>query len=226
MRKKVKTLCLAVALAFAPGAFAAYKCVDEKGITRIGETPPEECANVPMHEISRSGQVMRTIAPSLTPEQVKAQAEAAEKNKQAMKEQAEQQRKDLALLNTYASEHEIDMTRDRNIEPINARIKIAKERIEAVDKRMKEIEEEAEFYKAGKSGGKGDKSDKGDKGDKPARSKEAPEQLKENLERLKKEKVTLEKSLVTYDKEIAAMRTKYDADKKRWLALKNAPASK
>jgi chromosome segregation ATPase len=209
-------LCFAVALAFAPAAFAAYKCVDEKGITRIGETPPDECANVPMHEIGRTGAVLRTIPPSLTPEQVKAQQEAAERNKQAQKEAAEQQRKDLALMNTYASEKEIDITRDRNIEPVNARIKVARERIEAIDKRTKEIEDEMEFYKAGKS----DKSGKG-KG-----AKGTPEQLKENLDRAKKEKATLEKNITASEKEIEQIKAKYDLDKKRWLALKNLAPSK
>lgn len=211
---KTKMLCFAVALAFAPAAFAAYKCVDEKGVTRIGETPPEECGNVPLQEI-RGGHVIRTIPPSLTPEQVKAQQEAAEKNNQAQKEVAEQQRKDLALLNTYASENEIDMTRDRNVEPINARIKIANERIAAVDKRMKEITDEMEFYKAGKS----DKKGKG-------ASRDTPEQLKADLDRGKKERVTLEKSIVGHQKEIELIKAKYDLDRKRWLALKNPAPSR
>jgi chromosome segregation ATPase len=214
MKMKTKVLCFAVALAFAPAAFAAYKCVDEKGVTRIGQTPPEECGNVPLQEI-RDGQVIRTIPPSLTPEQVKAQQEAAEKARQAQKEAAEQQRKDLALLNTYASESEIDMTRDRNVGPITARIKIANERIADVEKRTKEIEEEMEFYKAGKSEKKG-----------KGASKDTPEQLKADLDRMKKEKVTLEKSIVGYQKEIEQVKAKYDLDRKRWLALKNPQPSK
>jgi chromosome segregation ATPase len=213
---KTKMLCFAMALAFAPAAFAAYKCVDEKGVTRIGETPPDECANVPMQEI-RGGHVIRTIAPSLTPEQVKAQQDAAEKTRQAQKEAAEQQRKDLALLNTYATDREIDMTRDRNVEPINSRIKVARERMAAVDKRSKEIEEEMEFYKAGK--GKAGKDGK-------SAPRETPEQLKADLERGKKEKAALEKSIAGYEKEIEQVRAKYDLDKKRWLALKNPSASK
>jgi hypothetical protein len=204
---KTRTLCIAIALAFAPGAFAAYKCVDEKGITRIGETPPDECAKVPMQEI-RGSSVIRTIPPSLTPEQVKAREEEAEKTRQAQKEAAEQQRKDLALLNTYASDREIDMTRDRNVEPINARIKVAKERIEAIDKRTKQLEDEMEFYKAGKTG-KG--KDAGRGGD----------QLKADLASLQKEKATIEKSIKGYEKEIESTKAKYDVDKKRWLALKS-----
>jgi hypothetical protein len=49
---KTNKLLILLALGFAGPAFSAYRCVDEKGITRIGETPPEECANVVMYEIS------------------------------------------------------------------------------------------------------------------------------------------------------------------------------
>jgi len=204
---RMKTLCLLAGLAVAPAAFATYKCVDDKGVTRIGETPPDECANVPMQELYPSGQVKRTIAPSLTPAQVEALKAEAERTKEARKRAAEQVRLDDALLNTYASDREIDMTRDRNIEPINARIKIAKERIVAVDKRIKDIEEEMEFYKAGKSA-------------KGGKTREVPQNLVQDLDRVKHERVTLEKSLAGYDKEIEKLRAKYDLDKKRWLALK------
>ena len=206
--KKTKILGLVAALAFAPSALAVFKCVDEKGVTRIGETPPDECANVPMQEVSRSGTVLRTIAPSLTPAQVEAARAAEEKKKLENKAFAEQARKDEALLNTYASEREIDMTRDRNIEPVNSRIKIAKERIVAIDKRIQQIQDEMEFYKAGKS--------------KAGKTRETPEGLVHDLDRAKKEKATIEKSLGDYDKEIAGLRTKYDTDKVRWLALKQA----
>jgi len=209
---KTKALCFLAALAFAPAAFATYKCVDDKGITRIGETPPDECHNVPMQELGPTGQVRRTIAPSLTPAQVKELADTAEKRKADARAAAEQARRDEALLYTYASEHEIDMTRDRNIEPINGRIKVAKERIVAVDKRIKQLEEEMEFYKAGKS--------------KTGKTRETPETLLHDMDRVKKERVSLEKSLADYDKEIAQLKAKYDGDKKRWLALKSSPPPK
>ena len=204
----MKILCLAAALAFAPSAFSAFRCVDEKGITRIGDTPPAECEKVPMQEVTKTGTVLRTIAPSLTQEQVDAMRAAEKKKKEDALVAAEQNRKDQALLSTYASEREIDMTRERNIQPVNGRIKVAKERIVAVEKRMKQIEDEMEFYKAGKS--------------KAGKTREAPENLVHDLERAKKEKAILEKSLVDYDKEIATLTAKYEVDKQRWLALKQA----
>ena len=153
MKTNLKSLVLATSLAFAGSAGAAFKCVDEKGLTHIGGTPPEQCANVVIYEISKSGSVIRKIEPSLTPEQVKARAEAEEKKKMDERAAGEQKRKDLALLATYSSEGEFDVVRDRTIMPIKGRIKSAQERMEAIDKRSQAIDEEMEFYKAGKKFG-------------------------------------------------------------------------
>lgn len=208
-----KLLFMLVGLA-AVDAGAAFRCVDEKGITHIGDTPPPACAKVPMFEISRSGSVLRKIDPTPTAEEVKVrEAEAAER-KERERAAAEQRRKDLALLSTYSTVVELDMARDRNIEPVMARIASAKERIVAVDKRSQEIADEMEFYKAGKS-----KATK--KPDTPQR--EVPVQLSADRERVMAERVALAKGIEGYEKEIAQIRTRFDADRRRWVELKNNP---
>ena len=209
--------------AWTPAALATYKCVDEKGITRIGETPPDECANVVMYEIGRSGIILKTIEPTPTPEQLKAKEEAAAKRKEQAKLAAEQDRKDQALLNSYASEREFDVARDRNIEPIKGRIKVTKERLASVEKRMKAIEDEMEFYKAGK---KKAASPKAAGKDGKVKTDETPEMLAYDQKRMAGEKATLEKNLADADKEIAALHKKFDGDKQRWVELKNGPAPK
>ena len=209
----MKRLTMIVAAFLASSAGAAYKCVDEKGTTLIGDTPPDGCATVVMYEISRSGQVIRKIDPTPSPEAQKAALENASKRKEEERKAAEQKRLDNALLNTYASEKEFDVARDRNIEPINGRIKVSKERIVALDKRMKEIQDEMEFYKAGKGKDK-------------AKGKEMPPNLVQDLERARKEKENLEKSIASSEKEIEALRGKYETDKKRWVALRAAPDEK
>jgi hypothetical protein len=204
-------LVLAGSLAFAAAAGAAYRCVDEKGKTHVGDTPPEQCGNVVMYEVTRSGSVIRKIEPSLTPEQVRARAEAEEKRKEGERAAAEQKRKDLALLATYSSENEFDMVRDRTVEPIKGRIASAQERIEAIDKRTKQIDEEMEFYKAGKKAS--------------AKKAEAPPNLVSELERLKSEKAGLVRGIAGYEREIKELHAKFDVDKKRWVALKTGGSS-
>ena len=209
MRKRSHALVFASAALLSIPAHAAFKCVDEKGATHIGETPPEQCAKVVMYEVTSTGRVLRTIQPSLTEDQVKARIEAEEKRKEADKANFEQKRKDLALLATYSTEQEFDVALNRNVEPITGRIKSTQDRVAAIDKRVKELDEELEFYKAGKTG----KSSPGKKGDGGA-------VFVEEQQRLKHEKGVLTKNAVGYEKEIADMKAKFEVDKKRWILLK------
>jgi hypothetical protein len=199
---------LLAALAAAPAAEAAFKCTDEKGRTHIGDTPPPGCDRVIMYEVSRSGTVIRTIDPTPTEQEKQARIDDEARRKEAARAADEQRRKDLALLATYSNEKDFDVSRDRNIDPVQNRIKGAKERSEAVDKRIKELEDEMEFYKAGKSKAAGGKT------------REAPAQLTTDLDRARKEKAQLATNLASYDKEIEQIRVRYEADKKRWLELK------
>ncbi|MGZ5031703.1 MAG: DUF4124 domain-containing protein [Usitatibacter sp.] len=207
----MKKIALLLAVMFAPAAMAAYKCVDEKGVTHVGDTPPAGCATVVMYEISASGMVLRRIEPTPTPEQLKAIADGAARKKEMEKAANEQKRKDEALLNTFSGEREFDVVRDRNIAPIKGRIVSAQERIKAVEKRQKELEEEMEFYKAGKA--------TKDVGSKP---REAPPMLGAELQHLTAEKKVLETNIAMHEKEIEELRNKFETDKKRWVALKAA----
>ena len=198
---------LILAMLVAPAAHAAYKCKDERGITHIGDTPPAGCAKVVMYEITRSGTILRKIDPTPTGEEIQARMEEAARQKEAAKLAAEQRRKDIALLATYTSEKDIDTSRDLNLQPIDARILSAKERSAAVEERQKELDAELEFYKAGKS-----KS--------ASKVRDIPPQLKADLERTAKEKASLAAAVASYQRELLDVRDRYDADKKRWVELK------
>jgi len=212
MKTSNRALVLVSAALLSVPAHAAFKCVDEAGRTHIGDTPPEQCAKVVMYEVTRSGQVLRTIQPSLTEDQVKARIEAEEKRKEADKAAFEQRRKDLALLATYSTEAEFDVARDRNIDPIKARIATAQERILQVDKRQKEVEEEMEFYKAGKT--------------KTSKGREVPLVLTEEHARAQRELVALQSTIASSEKEMEQVKAKFDADKKRWAEIKGGSAAK
>ena len=205
------TIILAASLLLhAPLAGAVYKCVDEKGVTRIGETPPDECAKVVMYEVKPNGQVIRRIDPTPSPEQLQQMKEDGERKRAADKIAAEQKRKDSALIYTYANEREFDVARDRNIEPIRGRIRAGEDRLKAIDAREKKIAEEMEFYKAGKK--KNPKA--GAKADEP------PPMLVAEQEKLQKERETIKATMASQEKEIEALKVRFDSDRKRWLALK------
>jgi hypothetical protein len=214
MNNLMKAMGIAAAVLLANPATAAFRCVDETGRTHIGDTPPELCAKVVMYEVTRSGQVLRTIQPSLTDEQIKARIADEDRKKESDKASFEQKRKDLALLATYSTEEEFDVVLNRNIEPITGRITNAQERMVAIDKRNKELDEELEFYKAGKT----TKAS--------AKKVEAPPNMVEEQGRLKHEKVVLTKNITGYEKEIVELKAKFGVDKKRWLALKSGNADK
>ena len=203
----MRTLLILTMLAAAT-AQAAYKCKDERGITHVGDTPPAGCANVMMYEITPSGTILRKIDPTPTGDQIRVRQEEAARLKEAEKAAAEQRRKDTALLATYSSEKDIDVSRDINLQPIAVRIKSAQERAAAVEKRQKELEAEMEFYKAGKSTKSG------------TRIIQVPAQLTADLERTKSESAALARSVADYEKEMVEVRNRYDADKKRWADLK------
>lgn len=200
-----KKLVLLLAALYLPAAGAAYRCIDEKGQRHIGDTPPAGCAKVPMEEF-RGSKVLRVIEPTLTPEQVKVKEEEAARKKAVDKLAAEQKRKDSALLSTFSSEKEFDVTRDRTIEPINGRIKLARERIGQIEKQEKKLAEEMEFYQAGKG--------------KSGKVKEAPSNLVEGLKGAQQEKATIQKNIASFEREIGEIRAKFDEDKRRWLAIK------
>jgi len=210
------TIILAVALMHAPIAGAVYKCVDEKGITRIGETPPDECAKVVMYEVKPNGQVIRKIDPTPTAEQLQQMKEDGERKRVADKAAAAQKRKDMSLINTYANEKEFEVARDRNIEPIRGRIRASGDRLKAIEAREKKIAEEMEFYKSGKK-----KNSKG--GGKPD---EPPPILVAEQEKLANEREQILASVANQEKEIEALKVRFEADRKRWIALKSGEADK
>jgi len=186
-----------------------YKCVDEKGVTYYGDIMPPQCATKAITEMSDQGKVKKKYEMALTTEQIKARDEEAARKKEEEKLAAEQKRKDAALLATYGSEREIDITRDRSLGQFDARVSSANQRIKEIDKRVEKLQNEMEFYKAGKS--------------KKGPAKEPPIQLVNDLERSGHERTTLEASIKNMEGEKIKMKEKFEQDKARWKELKAGP---
>lgn len=139
---------LAAVLALAAPAAAAnvFVCTDPNGRTITADRPPAECAGVPIRELRPDGSVRRVIEPPLTAEQRKARAEQARREYQEQEKKRTQARRDFALLETYATEAEIEAARQTALASRQALIERARQRIEDYARERKRLDNEAEFY--------------------------------------------------------------------------------
>src|SRR6266851_5420207 len=110
MRSRTMLFLCSTALALAPaaGQERMYKCVDARGKVYYTQVPPPECLGRDTQELNKSGTLIRKNPAALSPAQV--QAREAERKKKIEDEERskEDRRKNLALLNTYSSEKDIE----------------------------------------------------------------------------------------------------------------------
>jgi hypothetical protein len=198
MRKlAVFLLVLATAPALAQAPQRMYKCVDAKGKTYYTQIPPRECLGRESEELNKSGMVVKRSEKGPTAAEIQAR-EAEKKKKEEEAEKAkEQRRKELALLNTYSSEKDIEDQRARALKEAQDQITITEKSIEGAQKRQKELEAEKEFYT----------------------KKPMPAKLKQEIAntevQIKNQNTLLEAKKAEIDK----INAKYDDDKKRYVAL-------
>src|SRR5438046_8804942 len=181
-----------------------YKCVDARGKVYYTRVPPPECLGRDTQELNKSGTLIRKnpAAVPLTPAQE--QAREAERRKKIENEERskEERRKNLALLNTYSSEKDIEDARTRALADAQGGIVDTQRRIAGAHKRHKELEAEKEFYV----------------------KKPMPFKLKQEIAN---NDVEIKNQIVLLDakkKEISTINAKYDEDKRRYVELTSGKA--
>ncbi len=200
---------LALAAAPASAQSRLYKCKDGKGKTYYTQTPPAECLGKEMEELSKQGTVVKKREAALTPEQLVAR-EAEEKRKKEEELAAkEENRKNQALLNTYASEKDIEDGRQRALKQAELTAKEIEKRIAEAQKRTHALAAEKEFYL----------------------KKPMPKKLQDDIKNNEIEAKVQQDALAAKQKELGEINAKYDEDKRRYLQLtgakpKAAPAPK
>ena len=184
---------------FVQSASAALKkCVDDKGRTQYYDnTPPPECLGKATIEMSDHGVVIKKTKEAVEIKEAEEQAkrEAAEK-----KRIKDKKRTDTALLATYTDKTEIDLARDRNIQPvelaikgIGPRLKVSKDRLEVLKLQFVE-----------------------------AQKKKSPVlgSIKKEMESAKREVTRLENELMKKEEEIKNIKARFSSAKKRFIELK------
>ena len=137
---------LALALTAAPASATMYVCTTPAGKTITADRPPPECASVPIRELRPDGTVRRVIEPPLTAEQHKARTEQAQRERREREAKRAQARQDIALLETYASDKDIEAARQAALASRQSMIDRSKKRLETFAEERKKLDDEAEFY--------------------------------------------------------------------------------
>lgn len=186
-----------LAAAAAPAAATVFVCTDPRGRTITADRPPPECADLPIRELRPDGSVRRVIEPPLTEEQRRERAEKARREYLEREAKRSQARRDVALMETYASENEIEAARQAALATRQAMLDRAKQRLDAFAVERKKLDSESEFYA----------------------SRKLPEKLERAIES-NKELVAAERRLIAETQaDMARINERFDAEADRFREL-------
>lgn len=189
-----------VAAVFAAGAHAQgklYKWTDASGKVHYTDKMPVEAAGRASEELNRQGTVVRRTDAPLTAEQ---RAERERERQRRREEDAalrEQKRKDMALLNTYSTERDIEEARSRALKANEDALKEAERKLADAQKRGVKLRAEAEFYA----------------------KKPMPKQLRQDMQVNELEIRTQNELIEAKRKDVSGINAKYDEDRRRYLEL-------
>ncbi|WHZ09760.1 MAG: Exonuclease SbcC [Burkholderiaceae bacterium] len=129
-----------------PPTQAIYTCTDDRGHVITSDRPIAACMDRPQTELNPSGTVRRTIGPSLTgPERAAQQAkEGLAREEQA--KQAEEKRRDRALLIRYPNRAAHDKERAQALGQVDDVIRAAQKRLAELQTQRQDIAAEYQFY--------------------------------------------------------------------------------
>lgn len=139
---------LAAGLSGIAAAQGIYSCVDASGRTVTSDRPIAECVDRTQREINRSGTVKRVIGPSLTAREQVLQEDKEKAAAEVRAREAEEKRRDRALLLRYPNRAVHDKERAEALDQIDEVIKAASKRTVELAEQRKAINIDFEFYKS------------------------------------------------------------------------------
>ncbi|MHB0919056.1 MAG: DUF4124 domain-containing protein [Thiobacillus sp.] len=177
-----------------------YRWVDGNGRVHYSDTPPTTYRKSGGAELSKQGNVIKRTQSEA---ERRAEAERAAEQKRIQAQQNKQAQLDRALTQTYTSEAEIDLARDRALEHHRLAIKGAEIRSKAVDANLAELKARiANIEKAGRP---------------------VSPNLKEQLDQASRESLDLKRTILNNEEAMLQVREKYAADKLRFRELTGKP---
>ena len=181
-----------------------FKWVDKNGQTHYGETIPPEYADRDTQKLEK-GRITDRSETFDTKKVDAAKVETAE--------QKEARRRDEALMNSFTTEKEIDLARDRALLQVEARINSFTTLIQSAQTSLNDLHQENAV--------------------RTKQGREIPQSLTDDIAAAESRVAKLQKDLDNSQKESAAVKARYETEKQRFRQLKglepspaSAPAAK
>lgn len=178
-----------------------YSCTDAKGRKLTSDRPIAECVDREQKLLNPSGTVRAKVGPTLTAQE-RAAAQAKEREEaEARALQAEEKRRERALLVRYPSREVHDKERAEALAQVAVVIKAAKQRVEELQQDRRKLDEEMEFYKKD-----------------PSR---APSSIRRQIEDISESTAVQKRFIADQDNEVRRINARFDEElvrlKQLWL---------
>jgi hypothetical protein len=182
---------------------ALYKWTDERGITHYSDKLPVEAVNRASTELSREGVTVRKTEPvkPVSRAAPKVQEDEQQRVRLAERERLLAERRDRALLESYASEAEIDLAKSRAIATLDGQAQSAEAFIVQMSKRRAELEAKKVTYAP----------------------RPVPGSIEREIETIDSEVAHQNEFIAAKRKESASVAARYEADKQRFRELRGIP---
>lgn len=139
---------LLAACAVPAAARDTYCCSDKDGRQVCGDQLPEACLTRAYRVIDERGNVRRTVERQLTADERARRDEELKQKREVERQEQERKRKFKAILSTYASVDEIDLSRNRAVADLRNQLAALESRLDESIKKRKYLSSESEFYRS------------------------------------------------------------------------------
>lgn len=179
-----------------------YICKDGSGKTLTSDRPIMECQDRKVRVLGKNGMTQREIGPPLTEEQQRQKQADDEKRKAAVAAADEQRRQDRALMARYGKEADIEVARQRAVEPVGEQIRREEASMAISEKKLGLARAEAAAQPKGK----------------------VPTNLQRKIDDLGQEIVDSKKLIVERQQEVVQINGKFEQSVKRFRELSGGAA--
>lgn len=193
-----KTILLLTAFFSFPVAAKTYKWVDDKGVTHYGETIPAEYAGKDRALLNKSGVVIDK-QDVLTPAERRAKEADEAKIRDQEATARDQRRHDKSLIDSYNSVEEIELSRTRSLQQVDARINSISAQLKLDNNNLLTLQKEAQT--------------------RTAAGTRIPTVLQDEIKDAQARTARTQQDLDKYKADKLIINTRYDADKARYKEL-------